>query len=515
MADWTSGYVSEIEYTYGYYKELNPNLARFALLRNGVPFPVVRTACELGYGQGVSTNIHAAANGTKWYGTDFNPSQASFAQELSSVSKNNSQLYDEAFDEFCSRDDLPNFDFIGIHGIWSWISNENRKVIVDFIRRKLNVGGVVYISYNAMPGWAQFAPLRELMAQHAHSIGSGGQGIVNRIDGSIDFAERLLSTKPTYLSVNPQIAQKLTSIKGQEKQYLAHEYFNRDWEPMNFSTLAKQLEAGKLGFACSANYLSHVDTINLTPEQIEFMAEINDTIMRQSVRDIMTNQQFRQDYWVKGLRKSPHFDQIRSLKAERVILTTIRPDIPQKVACPFGEATLNEQVYSTVLDVLEDYKLHTVSEIVRLAEDKNILMSQITEALLILSHMGHVMIAAQEEPSDTTIDSCRRLNDHILNLASSSGFSQIVLASPVTGGGIIVSRLHQLFLLAVHNGLKTASELADFTWKIFDSQGEKIIKDGETLEDPAQNISFLENSAHEFIEKRLQILTNLRILEVA
>jgi len=33
--------------------------------------------------------------------------------------------------------DLPDFDFIGMHGIWSWISEEDRALIVEFIRRKL------------------------------------------------------------------------------------------------------------------------------------------------------------------------------------------------------------------------------------------------------------------------------------------------------------------------------------------------------------------------------------------
>ena len=64
------------------------------------------------------------------------------------------KLFDQAFAEFCARPDLPDFDFIGLHGIWSWISDENRAVIVDFIRRKLKVGGVLYISYNTQPGWA-------------------------------------------------------------------------------------------------------------------------------------------------------------------------------------------------------------------------------------------------------------------------------------------------------------------------------------------------------------------------
>jgi SAM-dependent methyltransferase len=163
MTDWSAGYVADIAYTYGYYAELNPLRARLAFVSAGLAPPEVATACELGYGQGMSVNLHAAASPVRWFGTDFNPSQAGFAQELARAADAGAALYDQSFAEFAARADLPEFDYIGLHGIWSWISDENRAVIVDFIRRKLKVGGVLYISYNTQPGWAAFAPLRELL----------------------------------------------------------------------------------------------------------------------------------------------------------------------------------------------------------------------------------------------------------------------------------------------------------------------------------------------------------------
>jgi hypothetical protein len=143
MSDWTAGYVTDIDYTFGYYPELNPLRLRLAFLAARHRPPEVDTACELAFGQGVSTNLHAAASGMQWFGTDFNPAQAGFAQELAAVSGAGARLFDESFTEFCTRPDLPDFDFIGLHGIWSWISDENRAVIVDFVRRKLAVGGVL------------------------------------------------------------------------------------------------------------------------------------------------------------------------------------------------------------------------------------------------------------------------------------------------------------------------------------------------------------------------------------
>ena len=66
MSDWTSGYVADIDYTYGYYSELNPLRVRLAFLNVGFEYPKSGTACELGFGQGLSVNMHAAGVENDW-----------------------------------------------------------------------------------------------------------------------------------------------------------------------------------------------------------------------------------------------------------------------------------------------------------------------------------------------------------------------------------------------------------------------------------------------------------------
>ena len=95
MTDWTSGYVADIGYTFGYYTELNPLRVKLAFLDAGLLAPETGSACELGFGQGLSANMHAAATRTQWCGTDFNPAQASFAQELVNVSGSQARLFDQ------------------------------------------------------------------------------------------------------------------------------------------------------------------------------------------------------------------------------------------------------------------------------------------------------------------------------------------------------------------------------------------------------------------------------------
>ena len=137
MPNWSEGYMTEIEYVYTYHSHLNPLHMQLVMASAGFAPPVVKTACELGFGQGVSLNMHAAAASADWYGTDFHPGHTAFAHGLATTSNLDSYLFDQSFADFCGRPDLPDFELIVLNGIWSWISDANRSVIIDFVRRKL------------------------------------------------------------------------------------------------------------------------------------------------------------------------------------------------------------------------------------------------------------------------------------------------------------------------------------------------------------------------------------------
>ncbi|MCX6179070.1 MAG: methyltransferase regulatory domain-containing protein [Chlorobiales bacterium] len=510
MSDWTDGYMADIGYTFGYYTELNPLRVKLAFLNSGIVCPERITACELGFGQGLSSNIHAAATLTQWYGTDFNPAQAGFAQELSAVTGSGAKLYDEAFDAFCNRKDLPDFDYIGLHGIWSWISDENRTVIIDFIRRKLKVGGVLYMSYNTMPGWATFAPMRHLLTQHSEVIGSEGHGIVSRINGAIDFSEKLLATNPTYSRANPHIVERIKKIKDQNRHYLAHEYFNQDWQPMHFATLADWLSPTKVSYSCSANYLDHIDAINLTPEQQAFLQEIPDLMFRESVRDFMVNQQFRKDYWVKGVRKLSPLEQAEALRQQKIVLVNHREEVSLKVTGSMGEATMSESIYNPILDVLSDHKTKTLGYIEQAVKGNGIAFPQVLQAVMLLTGAGHIAPAQDDAMAAKTKRHTEKLNAYLMAKARSSGDISI-LASPITGGGLAVGRFQQLFLLAISQGKKQSPEWAQFVLQILGVQGQKIIKDGKMLESPEENLAELTDQARTFAEKQLPLLKALLI----
>ena len=509
--DWTAGYVTELEYTYGYYRELSPSLLRLACLSAGVAPPSAKPLryLELGYGQGLSINIHAAALDGEFWGTDFNPTQVAHARTLSDASGSGAKLFEDLFADFAARADLPEFDIIGLHGIWTWISDENAHIVVDIIRRKLRAGGILYISYNCLPGWAPSMPLRHLVKLHT-DLAAEATGMRAKLNEALAFAQQVIDSGASYFRGNPAVAERLKKMSEQDRNYLAHEYFNRDWRVMAFSDVARWLDDAKLSFVASAHLLDHVEAVNLSEPGQKLLSGISHPVLRQSVRDYFVNQQFRRDVFAKGTRRLSPLEQKEAFRQQAFALAVHADDVPMKVTGSLGEATLNERVYRPVVQALADdcYAAKSVEQVVAHPELSSVSLPQIIQALLVLTGAGHVYPA--QEFSRQGKARCAALNRYICERAR-SGAKVSYLASPVCASGIMVPSSQQLFLLAGQHGRKSPKDQAEFVWDLLAAQGQRLIKDGKTLETAEQNLDELLNQATEFADKRLPVFKGLGI----
>jgi SAM-dependent methyltransferase len=258
---WTEGYIAEVEYTTGFYSEMAPALLCFAALLKGVHAPAIDrpfTYFELGCGQGLSANLLAAANPLgRFFANDFNPTHVLNGRALAAEAGiGNVTFLEKSFGELAGVE-LPEFDFITLHGVYSWISEENRRAVVDFIRRRLRPGGVVYVSYNSLPGWAPMAPLRRLMTEYAmHQPGP----MPAKIAAAVDFGAKLKEAGAKYFGANPTVAPRLDRLRGQSPNYLAHEYFNLDWALLYHADVVRDMAGAKLSFVGSANLVDSSTT---------------------------------------------------------------------------------------------------------------------------------------------------------------------------------------------------------------------------------------------------------------
>ncbi len=494
MPDWSAGYVADIGYTFGTYAELNPQRLALPLLMAGLAPPAIRTACELGFGQGVSINVHAAASDVEWHGTDFNPSQALFAAELAAASGANVHVHDQSFAEFCARTDLPDFDFIGLHGIFSWVSDENRRILVDFVRRKLRLGGVLYISYNTQPGWAAMAPLRDLLSDYCSLMCAPGGASTVRAGQALAFADQLFAVNPLYARVNPTVKARLDKLKEQDKAYVVHEYFNQDWTPMPFMQMARWLEPARLSFAGSAHYLDHIQPVNLTPEQQTLLAGIDDPLFQQSVRDFIVNQQFRRDYWVRGPRRLGNRAQQEAMLDCRVALVVPRDMVTLKTTSPRGEIELSGAIYQPVLDVLEDMAPHSIRDIVARCVNDTVKLPQVLQAVFVLAGLGKAAPLQDDAAIERARPRARALNLHLCERALHNNNVRD-LAMPATGGALGVDRFQQMFVLARERGAQTAEEWAAFASQALTEHGEHIVVEGKPVTAPALQLQELARRA--------------------
>ncbi|HWH87661.1 MAG TPA: class I SAM-dependent methyltransferase [Pseudomonas sp.] len=508
---WNEGYFTDEGYTYSYSREINPVFQRYCLLLRG--FASLESSdgvhCELGFGQGVSVNIHATANPGAFVGTDFHPGMAAHAIDLAAAANNGARLYDDSFEQLLARTDLPQFDSISLHGIWTWVSRDNQKLIVEFARRHLKPGGMLYVSYNCFPGWSPSAPLRNLFSLHDRFANASSRSD-QRIDAALQFSEALLAANPKYAAAAPSLGARLQSIKGQDRHYVAHEYFNRDWNCMYFADMVDALAPAKLDYATTAVPLDSVDPLNLSAEGMDFLETIEHPIMREQARDYFVNQHFRRDLYVRGAtRLSAAERRARMLHSRFVLLQPVHT-VAASVTGPAGEATLQPEIYNPVLDALaaQDYAAKSMRHL--LSEANPLTYDDLEQALAVLIGMGAVAPCQSEAAEAQVSGRCAALN---LQLCKRSlyGANIQTLASPVTGGGVTVSRFQQLFLISSKQGKQHPAEWAQLAWGVISEQGEVLIKDGQPLLTAEANIAELTEQAQVFAEQSLPVLKALKI----
>ncbi len=502
MPDWSGGYVTDVEYTSRYFSELSPALIDLALTMRRVRPPQSDgpfSYCELGCGHGLTVNLLAAANpAARFWATDFNPTHIAAARRLAKAAGLDNIVFAESsFSEFVAAD-LPEFDYVALHGVYSWVSDENRRHIVEFLRRKVRPGGAVYISYNCLPGWSPILPVRELLLGFA---ALEQQPTLARLDKALDFVDRIAATKRGYLVANPRAASLVGRLRSHPKNYLVHEYLNRDWMPQYFSQVSRELAEAKLVFAASADLIDEIETAAAGKGIVDLLNEIPDPPFREDVRDFLRNQQFRRDIFVKGAQRMSAAEQRKLYMESKFALLTPWEDIPQKIRVSYGELELKRENYEPVARALQRGPM-TPAQIESELRAKPLPEAAVAQVLAVLISRGHAAVVQPKSGAASAKDM-----NAVLLAEARTGERYEALASLVTGGGVPVSWIDQLFLLARAD----KKEPAGFVAETLERLGKGIGKPGAPPMTPAERQKLIADQADSFVRRRLPILARLGI----
>ncbi len=513
MSNWTEGYVADITYTQGYYRELSPASLSLALMLRGLRAPDLSqslTYCELGFGYGLSLLVHAACfPNIRFYGTDFNPAHAAHAHQIAQqAGLDNVTVFDDSFEQLALRD-LPQMDFIVLHGIYSWVSPDIRRGIVEFIDRRLKPGGVVYVSYNALPGWSAAMPMRELMRLHSTRESSPALPTTTKVKQAVEFMGDLNGRKLRYFMSVPGMEERIKRLHTANANYLAHEYFNREWHPQYFYQVAEEMAAARIEFACSAQLSDHIDAANLTREALQHLRSIPDLVMRETLRDYYLNQQFRRDIYTRGASKLPQIAQFDQMLDQRWALIAAREIVNFSIQVGPGEVSLDPAAHQPIIDALAEGPL-SGRDLLQRKDVGELGHTRLMQALILLAQAGYLHALQPNEQVEAARASCLRFNNVIAGQAADGEINYV--ACPLSGLAVNRSRVALMQTAAYLAGTHDAAAMAEKVWSALATRNQKMVRDGIMLETRDENLAYLQELSREFVEYEVPRLKVLGLL---
>ncbi len=505
MSNWTGGYVSEIPYTHSFFRELTPSVLRLSTLLAGCepPSETGFNYCELGFGQGMTACLLAAANPSgQFHGTDINPDHLLTAQRASAAARlENAHWFDDGFDEFQARD-LPPFDYVVLHGIYSWVNDQARQQVRAFLRKHVRPGGLVYISYNSLPGWAATSGIRQLLVDFASQHLPPSMPVASRVDHALEYLQRLRGAGSRYFAGSQDVCDRLLGLATLDRAYLVHEFLNEAWTPFYSRAVAADLHEAKLTFVASANVQDHFDALCFKGDGLKMIQETHDTGLRETTRDYLLNTTFRRDLFSRGTRALGVVERMRLLLDTRFALAAPAHRISKLLSAPVGQINLNENFLGALIARLADGP----QTLRVLCEDKELKPQGVAGVLQLVSALvgaGDLMPCVPESGYDTA--PAQRMNLALAEHAIEGG-QWWVFASPLTGSGLAVNRIQQLFVAARARGLRGTDDWARFAFDVIYPQGQRVTLEGKTLEKPEDNLAELRVQAKAFEQQLLPLL---------
>jgi SAM-dependent methyltransferase len=496
-----SGYVADVAYTLGFYRELAPTFLNMACVMSGVNVPLNRPLryCELGCGRGYGTALLAAANpDVEFVGVDFNPSHIAEARKLATrAAISNVTFFEMGFADAARSSDpkLCNFDVIVLHGVYTWVEPRIRQDIHKFIHDKLTAGGLVYNSYNTLPGWASVVPIQHLLMEVANR---SPRDSIAAVKEGCELLNTLSEKNAAFVAHNPGIKARIDAMKKLDAAYLAHEYLNTGWQPLFITDVMANFAEAKLTYIGSAALTENRLEFCVPKDLHALVGAAPDVGMRELLKDYIVNKQFRRDLYVKG----PQLLSPREQRLEFEKLTfaaTLQGKLPEKFRLPFGEVTPKKEALAALMQALAG-KPASGAELLDTGRKSGMNDNDVVLLLLLLTNSGCIT-PARRDYALVNRSACERMNALVFSLAPAADSHRFV-ASPILGSAIAAGFIDRVIAPLV-NGSDDDTEVASKAFDLLERQGQQFRRDGKLMEKSQASFAEIGTLVREFRDVRL------------
>ena len=337
------GYVTDASYPDRFHRELSPAWLNYVAALNGAaprdlnqPFDYLELGCA--FGHSTMTNAAAFAR-ARFFGCDVNAQHIDGAQRLASaLSIGNVQFNRASFQELAAGD-LPTFDFITLHGVYSWVDADARSAIRRLIAERLKPGGLLYVSYNSLPGWAAEVPLRRLLVELAATAAGDS---AERARAAAESLRQLEQRKARYFTASAEAQAAVEAYAKEPSGYLAHEFLNSAWEPFYSIDVADAFAEAGVRLIGSATLPDNHEALLIDEGSAEFLRRLPSGRQRQLALDFAVNRRFRRDVFARSAAETDAVEITRRIAEFPIGCTGDPSRIATAVRVPRGEIRFQE-----------------------------------------------------------------------------------------------------------------------------------------------------------------------------
>jgi SAM-dependent methyltransferase len=376
-------YVTDIPYARRFVRELSPAWLDFTALICGFRPPPREDGfawCELGCGHGVTPAFLAAADPrSRFCGIDLMPQHVEFAEKLC----RDAEIANAAFHavDFAAADEvgLPPFDMIVAHGVYTWVDAAAQADLLRFVDRHLKPGGLLYLSYDCLPGWAGDMPLQHLLRTLTER--ATGDGIA-RLDSAEKIVTALQGLGADALRLGAMGREWEELRRRLPPGYFVHQFLPPAWKPIYVTELRQAVSGIGLAPIGSATIRENVDAFTLDRAARELIAAA-DPDLRELLRDYLLMKRFRRDLFGRNVATLDE-----ATARERICSGTFILSQPQDMSVPF-----NHPAARAILALLE---AGPASPIALTGHSIDVLVSQ----LIALASAGRIWPVAGDADGD-------------------------------------------------------------------------------------------------------------------
>ncbi|NJP05161.1 MAG: methyltransferase domain-containing protein [Chloroflexaceae bacterium] len=184
--------------------------------------------------------------------------------------------------DFCEIDaNWGKFDYILVHGVYSWVGRDVRDTIMRLCRDHLNPHGIAYISYNTYPGWHAIGMLREMMRYHTRALDDPYDRSQQALE-LLDFlADAVVRENPAFgRFVNhylTYIRKKLARVGSEQATLLLYDELADVNEPVYIHAFLEHAAQYGLQYVTESDMASTL-ALNLEPTVAEHLQQLARTM---------------------------------------------------------------------------------------------------------------------------------------------------------------------------------------------------------------------------------------------